>query len=195
MGRLSGAMLMAYQSGQELEPSAAGLARVWPEADSAAFRRAMREFASGVTIIAAGEGEARNGCTATSVCSLSLDAPTLLVCLDRASATLATLRASGVFGVSVLAADQAALAERFAGRDGVRGASRFAAGKWTGLITGAPLLQGAVAHIDCCVEETIERHTHAIVIGRVVMAVVTPARPLAHWRGQSAPLYLADFRA
>jgi flavin reductase (DIM6/NTAB) family NADH-FMN oxidoreductase RutF len=188
MGRLSEAMLMAYQNGQELE----GLDRASGETDPAAFRRAMRELASGVTIIAAGEGERRNGCTATSVCSLSLDPPTLLACLDRGSATLATLRACGVFAISVLAADQAGLAERFAGRGGVRGASRFAAGNWTRLATGAPLLQGAAAHVDCFVEETIERHTHAIVIGRVAMAVASSARALAHWRGQSLPLFLAD---
>jgi flavin reductase (DIM6/NTAB) family NADH-FMN oxidoreductase RutF len=150
-----------------------------------AFRVAMREFASGVTIVAAGRDEKRNGCTATSICSLSIEPPSLIVCLARSSATLATIRATGVFGLSMLGERHAALADRFAGRGGLHGAARFEGGEWTALATGAPLLQGAVAVIDCEVEETIERHTHAIVIGKVAAARALGGQPLLHWRGQS----------
>jgi flavin reductase (DIM6/NTAB) family NADH-FMN oxidoreductase RutF len=152
------------------------------------FRTAMREFASGVALITAGRGENRNGCTATSLCSLSLEPPSLVVCLARSSATLTSLRAEGAFGLSLLAGDDATLADRFAGRDGLRGAARFMNREWTTLSTGAPLLPSAVAIIDCEVDEIIERHTHAIVIGLVVAARARGGRPLTHWRGQSAPL-------
>ncbi|HLJ71120.1 MAG TPA: flavin reductase family protein [Roseiarcus sp.] len=175
---------MAYLLRQPIEEAAAAPRAAQPTAGEA-FRSAMREFASGVAIVAAGQGERRNGCTATSFCSLSIDPPSLVVCLDRASATLATLRSEGAFGVSMLAEAHADLADRFAGRNGLRGAARFAGAGWTALSSGAPLLQGAVATLDCAVEEIVERHTHAIVIGRVIAARAWGGRPLLHWRGRA----------
>jgi flavin reductase (DIM6/NTAB) family NADH-FMN oxidoreductase RutF len=179
---------MAYLGGQATAEQAIASSRPPALMEAEAFRLAMREFASGVAIVAAGHGDGRNGCTATSLCSLSLEPPTLIVCLARASTTLATLRAEGAFGLSLLAAGDADLADRYAGRGGLRGAARFASRDWTSLSTGAPLLQGAAAVIDCEVEEIVERHTHAIVIGRVVAARARGGRPLLHWRGQSAPM-------
>jgi flavin reductase (DIM6/NTAB) family NADH-FMN oxidoreductase RutF len=152
------------------------------------FRQAMREFAGGVAIVAAGQGDSRNGCTATSICSLSVEPPSLIVCLSLASTTLATLRAEATFGVSFLDAEKADLAGRFAGRGGLRGAARFAGEEWMTLSTGAPMLQSATAVVDCEVEEIAERHTHAIIIGRVVSARAQGGQPLLHWRGKSTPL-------
>lgn len=171
---------MAYLYTEPVEEAA-----ITPPPETETFRLAMREFASGVAIVAAGRGAARNGCTATSLCSLSLEPPSLIVCLARASATLKTIRREGVFGISLLAEVHADLADRFAGRSGLRGAARFEGCDVTTLSTGAPLLRGAVAMIDCEVEETFERHTHAIVIGRVVAAKAAGGQPLLHWRGRS----------
>lgn len=171
---------MAYLYKEPVEEAA-----VSPPAETDAFRLAMREFASGVAIVAAGRGAARSGCTATSLCSLSLEPPSLIVCLARASATLKTIRREGAFGISLLAEVHTDLADRFAGRSGLHGAARFEGCAVIALSTGAPLLQGAVAMIDCEVEETFERHTHAIVIGRVVAAKAAGGRPLLHWRGRS----------
>lgn len=178
---------MAYLLRQPIEDAAAAPPPARPT-EAEAFRSTMREFASGVAIVAAGRGDQRNGCTATSLCSLSVEPPSLLVCLDRASATLSTLRRESAFGVSMLAEAHAGLADRFAGRNGLRGAARFAGLDWTTLASGAPLLQAAVALVDCAVEEIVERHTHAIVIGRVVAARTFGGRPLLHWRGRSSSL-------
>src|SRR5580692_8676263 len=117
---------MAYLGGQATAEQAIASSRPPALMEAEAFRLAMREFASGVAIVAAGHGDGRNGCTATSLCSLSLEPPTLIVCLARASTTLATLRAEGAFGLSLLAAGDADLADRYAGRGGLRGAARFA---------------------------------------------------------------------
>ena len=153
-------------------------------ADATAFRLAMRELASGVAIVASGEGGERNGCTVTSLTSFSLSPPALLVCIGLGSATLATLRNRGTFGVSLLAARHETLANRFAGRDGAVGAQRFEAGTWKRLVTGAPLLADAVAVFDCRLDDLIERHTHAIVIGAVAaIRKGMPAEALVHWRG------------
>jgi flavin reductase (DIM6/NTAB) family NADH-FMN oxidoreductase RutF len=137
-------------------------------ADSDAFRHAMGALSAGVAIIACGEDEARAGCTASSLTSLSLAPPTLLVCLARSSSTLARLRETRAFSISLLAARHQALAHRFSGHSGVHGARRFDTAQWTTLSTGAPVLADAVAAFDCLVEEVIERHSHTIVLGAVV---------------------------
>src|ERR1700749_3045795 len=128
----------------------------------------MRARASGVVIVACGEDEARSGCTAISLMSLSLAPPTLLVCLARSSSTLARLREVGAFSVSLLAPRPQALAHGFSGHSGVHGARRFDSAQWVTLSTGAPVLADAIAAFDCLVEEVIERHSHAIILGAVV---------------------------
>jgi flavin reductase (DIM6/NTAB) family NADH-FMN oxidoreductase RutF len=158
-------------------------------ADSAAFRHAMRALSSGVAIIACGEGEGRAGCTATSLASLSLAPPTLIVCLARSSATLVGLREAGAFSINLLAARHQALAHRFSGHSGVHGARRFDTAQWVTLSTGAPVLTDAIAAFDCLVEEVIERHSHAIVLGAVVsLKEGLDEAVLARRRGEYAPL-------
>ena len=158
-------------------------------ADIAAFRHAMRALPSGVAIIACGEGEARAGCTVISFASLSLAPPTLIVCLARSSSTLARLREADAFSINLLAARHQALAHRFSGHSGVHGPRRFDGAQWTTLATGAPVLTDAVAAFDCLVEEVIERHSHAIVLGAVVSLKEGADEPvLARRRGDYAPL-------
>ena len=158
-------------------------------ADSGAFRHAMRSLSSGVAIVACGEGEARRGCTVISVASLSLAPPTLIVCLARSSSTLARLREAGAFSVNLLAARHEALAHRFSGHGGAHGARRFDGAQWVTLSTGAPVLADAIAAFDCLVEEVIERHSHAIVLGAVASVKEGADEPaLTRRRGEYAPL-------
>jgi flavin reductase (DIM6/NTAB) family NADH-FMN oxidoreductase RutF len=153
--------------------------------ESAIFRHAMREFAAGVSIVACGAGDARSGCTVTALTSLSLAPPTLLVCLSRDAQTLKRLSETRAFSVNLLGARHRDLADRFASRLGERGAARFAVGRWTTLATGSPVLADALTAIDCRVEEILERHTHAIVIGSVAAVQRGETGPaLAHWRSR-----------
>ncbi|WP_158815860.1 flavin reductase family protein [Methylocapsa sp. S129] len=148
------------------------------------FRAAMRELAGAVSVISCGEGERRVGFTATSVSSLSADPPTLILCINRASSSWPTLRAARSFGVNVLSASHRELAHRFAGRTGAEGAERYQGGHWITLATGAPLLSDALAAFDCSVEEIIERHSHAIVIGRIeAVRRRGGGGALVYWRG------------
>lgn len=157
-------------------------------ADSSAFRHAMRALSSGVAIVACGDEEKRMGCTVTALASLSLAPPTLFICLARSSSTLAGLRGTGSFSVNLLAARHAALAHRFSGRGGVHGPRRFEDTRWITLATGAPVLSDALAAFDCLIEEVIERHSHAIVLGAVVSLREGPGElALAHWRGEYGP--------
>jgi flavin reductase (DIM6/NTAB) family NADH-FMN oxidoreductase RutF len=162
---------------------------VHPDAKSGNFRLAMREFASGVAIVTCANGKERAGCTATALTSLSLSPPSLVICLERSSSTLAVLTQAGAFAVNILAAQHEALASRFAGRNGVEGEGRFEEGDWFPLMTGAPALVDALASLDCRVEEIFERHTHAIVIGAVQVVRVGGKRSgLLHWRSRFATL-------
>lgn len=176
---------MAYLESPTLDARTQRMKNATPEREGAAFRLAMREFTNGVALVTTGHGEQRMGCTATSLCSLSLDPPSLIVCITKTSSTLASLRANKMFGVNILAGAHESLADRFAGRSGVKGAARFAGVDWMTLVTGSPLLRDALACIDCNVEEVLERHTHAIVIGRVAAVHRGGDGPaLVHWRSQ-----------
>jgi len=148
------------------------------------FRQAMRQLASGVSVITHGDGEYRTGLTATSVSSLSAEPPALIVCVNRSASLYARLGAGDLIGVNVLAADHAEIADRFAGRGGLKGAERFAEGRWITTPDGVWLLADAVAAFECEVEDIIERHSHAILIGRVRLAAPRPAEgALIYWRG------------
>jgi flavin reductase (DIM6/NTAB) family NADH-FMN oxidoreductase RutF len=149
------------------------------------FRGAMRHLTGGVSVITAGRGRDISGMTVTSVSSLSVDPPALIVSINRAASSWPLLKRHGCFGVNILTSDQVDIAERFTGKGGLKGADRFASAEWTTRASGAPLLVGALAAIDCEVEEMIERHSHAIVIGRV-LDVQASARSaaLAYWNGQ-----------
>lgn len=152
---------------------------------SADFRGAMRALAGGVSVITVGRGNDISGMTVTSVSSLSIDPPTLIVSVNRQSSSWPLLQSHGVFGVNILTAEQLDVAERFSGKDGAKGAARFAGAQWTTGSTGVPLLVGALAAVDCEVEEIIERHSHAIIIGRVLGVQTTePKTALSYWNGQ-----------
>src|SRR3954453_11248864 len=155
------------------------------EVTASDFRNAMRQLTGGVSVITAGRGRDISGMTVTSVASLSVEPPALIVSVNRAASSYQLIRRHGFFGVNILNADQVEIAERFTGKDGSKGAARFAGADWFTRASGVPLLSGALAAIDCEVEEVVERHSHAIVIGRVLDLALSPrSAALAYWQGQ-----------
>ena len=149
------------------------------------FRNAMRRLASGVSVITAGRGRDISGMTVTSVSSLSVDPPALIVSINREASSFPLVQRYGAFGVNMLTSDQLDIAERFTGKGGLKGADRFTGAHWTMRASGVPLLVDALAAIDCEVEEIVERHSHALVIGRVLDVVITArTAALAYWQGQ-----------
>ncbi len=152
---------------------------------SADFRGAMRHLTGGVSVITAGRGKDITGMTVTSVTSLSVDPPTLIVSINRDASSFPLIRRHGAFGVNILNADQLDVAERFAGKGGLKGADRFTGAEWVTAVSGVPLLVGALSAVDCEVEEIVERHSHGIVIGRVRhVRNSTRNAALAYWHGQ-----------
>jgi flavin reductase (DIM6/NTAB) family NADH-FMN oxidoreductase RutF len=159
--------------------------RIDREVSSADFRSAMRHLAGGVSVITVGRGNDISGMTVTSVSSLSVDPPSLIVGINRSSSSWPLLKQYGFFGVNILNADQLDIAERFTGKDGLKGAERFAGAEWTARASGVPLLAGALAAIDCEVDDIVERHSHAIVIGRALaMKLSSRTAALAYWQGE-----------
>jgi flavin reductase (DIM6/NTAB) family NADH-FMN oxidoreductase RutF len=149
------------------------------------FRAAMRQLTGGVSVITTGRGDDVSGMTVTSVASLSVDPASLIVSINRQSSSWPVLLRHRAFGVNVLSAEQQEVAERFAGRDGLKGRDRFAGAQWATLVSGVPLLVDALAAIDCEVEEIIERHSHGIVIGRVLQTRVSRnTSALTYWQGR-----------
>jgi flavin reductase (NADH)/flavin reductase len=153
-------------------------------ADADSFKSGMRHLAAHVCLITTvGPDGARNGLTATAVCSVSADPPTLLCCVNRQIAPFAAIRESGIFAVNVLGVKDRELAERFAGV--VQGEERFDTGIWDTLSTGAPTLESALAIFDCRLTRLEEVATHGILFGEIqaVRSRVSIAEALLYAHG------------
>jgi flavin reductase (DIM6/NTAB) family NADH-FMN oxidoreductase RutF len=147
------------------------------------YRALMRHQAGAVTVIAAGRTGARSGITATAFSSLSDDPPAILACVGLKSSVYAIVRETGTFSVNILASDQQLVAEHFSGKTGLKGEDRFTGSSWASLTTGAPVLEGALASLDCQLTDQHVFTTHSIFIGRVQDGRFrAEAQPLLYFR-------------
>ena len=144
----------------------------------------MRQLAAGVTLVTTAAGGVRAGLTATAVCSASADPPQLLACVNRDAEAHDLFLASRILAVCLLGTGQRALADRFAGRTGVSGEARFAAGRWPTLATGAPVLADAPACFDCRIVGPLAAGTHTVLLATVEATLVRAGlEPLAYLGG------------
>ncbi len=154
------------------------------------FKSALGSWASGVTIVTTRDGELVYGITVSAFSSLSLDPTLILVCLADSNRLPRMIEKSKHFAVSILAEGQDAISNWFAvsGREPVPQFEEF------GTIehhTGSPIIDGAIAHLDCVLERTIDGGDHTIAIGRVVGAAPNPERkPLIFYRRGYRPLVM-----
>jgi flavin reductase (DIM6/NTAB) family NADH-FMN oxidoreductase RutF len=144
------------------------------------FRDVIGRFATGVTVITTTAAGVDHGTTASAVSSLSLDPPMLLVCLNRTSDTQDAVLRSGVFGVNILAEDQGEIAYRFA----TKGTGKFDGVAVRHGTTGVPLIEQALAHVECEVQETVSGGTHTVFLARVRQASGSDGAPLTYFRGR-----------
>ncbi len=158
--------------------------------DLQAFKQAMSQFASGVTVVTTAHEGQRFGLTASAFSSLSLDPPLVLVCLARKTQTHGVIEKSGIFAVNVLGAHQLEFGLRFAGL--VPGlADRFKDVQTSAATTGSPLLPGVLSWVDCRLWSRYEGGDHSIFVGEVVdLAATTADTPLLYhnrlWRRSEA---------
>jgi len=131
----------------------------------AAFRRAMRGFASTVTVITGGNAARRHGMTATAVTSLAMNPPSLLVCLNRETLLNDIMIDARRFCVNVLQAEQEDISTAFSGKFSAH--ERFGIGDWGYTDAGLPFLRTARANIFCRKSAALPYGSHTILIGEV----------------------------
>jgi len=148
--------------------------------DHATFRAAMARFPGAVTIITARHGTERRGITATAVCSVSAEPPSLLVCVNRKTGTCAAIHESRVFNVSLLPDPASPLAIRFAGAEGVTGEGKFSQGHWIEDARGLPLLDEALIGFSCDVTEMVNAGSHTVFIGEIMEIRLSEGAPLVY---------------
>ncbi|MDQ3699030.1 MAG: flavin reductase family protein [Gemmatimonadota bacterium] len=153
--------------------------------DQATFRAVLGRFASGVTIVTARDASGLDhGMTASAFCSLSLEPPLVLVCVERIATVHPVLMAAREFVVNILAAGQEAVSRRFAERID----DRFTGIGFRRGVTGAAILHEALAHVEC---EMRDRHAggdHTVFVGEVIAAEAREDGPLLYYRGGYAGL-------
>jgi len=154
--------------------------------DAAVFRQVIGRFMSGVVVITATDQGERRGMTVSAIASLSLDPPMIVACLNAASSTQEAIRRAGAFAVNVLADDQEQLAGLFARP----GADPFLDLPCEPGITGAPLLAGALAVLECRIAQEVRGGSHRVVLADVVRASAGEGSPLAYFRGRFGRLEL-----
>jgi flavin reductase len=132
---------------------------------SDAFRDAMRRFAATVSIISCASDGCRYGMSATAITSLSVDPPSLLVCVNKSAATHRVLSRGGRFCVNVLRSCQTGLSQAFSGK--LKGEDRFRLGDWRETADGLPFLSDAQASLFCEIARVVDHGTHTIFIAHV----------------------------
>jgi len=152
-----------------------------PSITSERFRAVLGHFASGVTVVTATSEGGPVGFTAQAFIALSLDPPLVVTTAQRTSQSWPRIESVGAFAVNVLAEGQETLARTFA----VSGVDKFTGVGWEPApVTGAPLLEGALAWVECRLERTYDGGDHVIVAGRVLdLAVRGEGKPLLFYRG------------
>ena len=145
----------------------------------------MSRFASGVTVVTLNTKEDHpHGITVSAFSSLSLEPPLVLICIDKRASVHDLLSEGSHFAVNILAADQELASRRFASKDD----DRFGGIGYKEGITGSPLLDGALAHIECRVAHSYPGGDHTIIVGEVEATSVADGKPLAYFRGGYAQL-------
>jgi flavin reductase (DIM6/NTAB) family NADH-FMN oxidoreductase RutF len=144
------------------------------------LRRVMGHFATGVTVITTRSNDGKPyGLTANAFSSVSLDPPLLLVCVDKKAESYPYFEQSKVFTVNILADNQEGLSRRFA----VSGGAKFDGVAYRMGANGAPILDGALAYIECTLYSAYDSGDHTIYLGEVQQAETSERKPLLFYRG------------
>lgn len=144
------------------------------------FRNAMSRLGAAVNIITTDGPAGRAGFTASAVCSVTDEPPSLLVCLNRSASVYETFKGNGVLCVNVLGGGHQPLSNLFGGKTSMD--ERFAVGTWSQGQTGSPILQDASVSFDCRLSQITEVGTHDILICQVIaISICQQARSLIYF--------------
>ena len=150
--------------------------------DGNQFKEALRNWASGVTVVTTkSKSFGLQGMTVSAFSSVSVEPPQILICINQAVGTAKGIFESMVFSVNILTKEQESVSNLFA--DPSRAAERFTIVNWEEGVTGSPLLSKSQASLDCRVVEKFISGTHWIVIGEVQQTVLRSGNPLLYYNG------------
>ena len=157
-----------------------------PGVDPAQFRDAVGRFPTGVTVVTTRVGSRHHGMTANSFASVSLDPVLVLICVERTARLHDLVLAAGEWGVSVLAADQEDVSRLFAEPGRPSGEALRSVRHHYGELTGAALLDGALATFECRTVAAHDGGDHTVLLGEVLgLSVPRPdGSPLVYYRGK-----------
>lgn len=150
-----------------------------PAADGRALRRCLGQFPTGVTVVTARNGERLVGMAVNSFAAVSLAPPLVLWSIRRESSSAQDFLQAGHYAVSVLADDQVELSQLF----GSSHPERFERARWQAGLQGAPLIEGAIAHLECRLEQVHEGGDHLILVGHVERYARFEGAPLLFTQG------------
>ena len=148
--------------------------------DIESFKKALRCWASGVTVLTTKSGADVHGMTVSAFSSVSADPPLVLVCANQSSTTHEMIWSGKVFAVNILSGNQQTISDRFAFGDAQ---ARFEGLDWREGSTGAPLIDGALAQIECRVRSAHHEGSHTIYIGEVLAVSAQAGEPLLYFAG------------
>jgi 3-hydroxy-9,10-secoandrosta-1,3,5(10)-triene-9,17-dione monooxygenase reductase component len=145
---------------------------------TATFRTVMGQFATGVTVVTALDGDRPQGITVNALTSVSLEPAIVMIALDRKRFIVPTIDATGRYAINVLAEDQQWLSDCFAGANVAPSRDAFCGAAWRPGETGLPLLVGAIAAMECEVVDRFEVGDHYLYVGNVhALALDEPGAP------------------
>jgi flavin reductase len=145
------------------------------------FKQSMRLLAGGVCIVAANSNGEWHGLTMTAVCSLTMDPPSLIACVNRGAGAHGVMSTTKRLSVNVLSSDHMGLAELFSSPK-VKGPERFDAQRWIKMASGVPALIDALAVLDCEVSQEMAVGQHSVFFCEIKGARLQPNRgPLIHF--------------
>jgi flavin reductase (DIM6/NTAB) family NADH-FMN oxidoreductase RutF len=149
------------------------------------FRAVLSRFISGVTVVTTlGKDHRPAGITVSAFSSVSLDPPLILACIDKRASLHSHLTEGNYFAVNILAEGQQDVSRLFASKD----ENRFDGARYIRGTSGAPLLDGALAHIECRVVHAYPGGDHTIIVGEVESTSIAEHKPLAYYRGDYSRL-------
>jgi flavin reductase (DIM6/NTAB) family NADH-FMN oxidoreductase RutF len=149
--------------------------------DAEDFKAALGNWVTGVTIVTARDGDHVHGMTVSAFTEVSLEPPLVLVCADKSSNTHPVIAAGRAFAVNILASDQSELSNKFASKKYEQ--VRFDGLAVTTGTTGAPLIPGCVANLDCRLVVAHDHGDHVVYIGEVVELRLSEKQPLLYHNG------------
>jgi flavin reductase (DIM6/NTAB) family NADH-FMN oxidoreductase RutF len=155
-----------------------------PGVDAERLKAALGSFATGITVVTTHLDGHIHGMTANAFCSVSLDPPLVLVCVDKSARMHDFILHSGAFAVNILSSDQEHLGRHFA-HGGRPLEGEFAMAPYTVGGTGCPILSGVAAYVECTLHHACDGGDHTIYVGTVQAAdAFAERRPLLHCRRQ-----------